>query len=93
MKSRLHRLLTLLAAASLSLSAGCASKTTATTESSKTSSNETTVQSIGSWIPRKVKKKSDILGDSTGEADKSVLQQAITKGNTRVIADPEQGRR
>lgn len=74
------------------LLAGCATKPKETATETKKTDEYTTVTSMGSWIPRKVKTKADVIGDSTGVTDKKILERAVNAGNTRVARDPAQSR-
>ncbi len=70
---------------------GCA--TTPTTSEKKaptTAEVEDAVQvnSLGSWIPRKVKKKADIIGDAAQMVDAEALDKINAQGSTRTVKEP-----
>ena len=69
---------------------GCA--TTPTTPEKKaptTAEVEESVQvnSLGSWIPRKVKKKADIIGDASQVVDAEALNKINAQGSTRTVKE------
>ncbi|MCX6950413.1 MAG: hypothetical protein NTX39_12225 [Opitutae bacterium] len=85
--SPLNRSLVILAL----LLGGCA--TTPTTPEKKaptTAEVEESVQvnSLGSWIPRKVKKKADIIGDASQVVDAEALNKINAQGSTRTVKEP-----
>jgi len=85
--SPLNRSLVILAL----LLGGCA--TTPTTPEKKaptTAEVEASVQvnSLGSWIPRKVKKKADIIGDASQVVDAEALNKINAQGSTRTVKEP-----
>jgi PBP1b-binding outer membrane lipoprotein LpoB len=85
--SPLNRSLVILAL----LLGGCA--TTPTTPEKKaptTAEVEESVQvnSLGSWIPRKVKKKADIIGDAAQVVDAEALNKINAQGSTRTVKEP-----
>ncbi|NBX59163.1 MAG: hypothetical protein EBT62_01660 [Opitutaceae bacterium] len=85
--SPLNRSLVILAL----LLSGCA--TTPTTPEKKaptTAEVEESVQvnSLGSWIPRKVKKKADIIGDASQVVDAEALNKINAQGSTRTVKEP-----
>lgn len=62
--------------------------TSATPEKPKAAKAEyEQVNSMGSWIPRKVKKKSDLVADGTSTVDGSALERVQEAGHTRVPRD------
>ena len=70
---------------------GCA--TTPTTPEKKaptTAEVEESVQvnSLGSWIPRKVKKKANIIGDAAQVVDAEALNKINAQGSTRTVKEP-----
>ena len=69
---------------------GCAQTKTAEAEKKDPAKQETYTQvnSTGSWIPRKVKKKEDLIGDQTQVAAPSALDRAVAAGDSRVAKDP-----
>lgn len=77
--------------AALCLAAGCATdKTTAKAPPSSESNAQketVSVNSMGSWIPRKVKKKEDVLGDTSSVASGEALQKVQTQGLSNVQKD------
>ena len=65
-------------------------QTSAQPEKQKASRDEyVQVNSMGSWIPRKVKKKSDLIGDSTQVVESDALQRVQAAGAANV---PKEGR-
>jgi hypothetical protein len=46
------------------------------------------VNSLGSWIPRKVKKKADIIGDAAQVVDAEALNKINAQGSTRTVKEP-----
>lgn len=98
MKSRLNAL-TLLGSVLLVALAGCNSTAT-TAEAAKQPAGtkaepakETRqqdyvrVNSMGSWIPRKVKKQSDLIGDSTKTAEAGALQRVQESSLANTVRD------
>ncbi|MBA4138836.1 MAG: hypothetical protein C0518_16145 [Opitutus sp.] len=70
------------------LTAGCNSTKTATAEKPRAAKDEyTQVNSMGSWIPRKVKKQADLIGDGTQTVDGSALEKVQQAGHSRVPRD------
>jgi curli biogenesis system outer membrane secretion channel CsgG len=70
--------------------AGCKTtpSSTATVEKPKAAKTDyQQVNSMGSWIPRKVKKQSDLIGDSTKVVDGSALERVQQAGHTKVPRD------
>ena len=70
---------------------GCA--TTPTTPDKKattTAEVEDTVQvnTLGSWIPRKVKKKADIIGDASQVVAAEALDKINAQGSTHTAKEP-----
>lgn len=70
---------------------GCA--TTPTTPEKKaptTAEVEESVQvnTLSSWIPRKVKKKADIIGDAAQVVDAEALNKINAQGSTRTVKEP-----
>lgn len=45
------------------------------------------VQTTGSWIPRKVKKKEDIVGNGVVAVEGAALEQAVDAGRSRQPRD------
>jgi hypothetical protein len=75
-------LLTIALVGSCAFLAGC-NTPPAPAETKKASAKEETyvpVNSMGSWIPRKVKKKEDIIGDSGQVASGSALEKIDAHG-------------
>lgn len=97
MKSRLLPCV-LLGSLLLAATAGCNSTaTTAETkqapaatkaEPAKESRQEyVRVNSMGSWIPRKVKKQSDLIGDNTKTAEAGALQRVQESSLSNTVRD------
>lgn len=82
-----------LAVTAAALLAGCntTAKTAAQPEKPKAAAQaeEETVEvnSTGSWLPRKVKKKRDVIGDSTQQASAEALQKVQDLGKANVARE------
>ena len=80
MKPRLSRIFPFLPA--LCFIAGCVTKNDQT-QQAPTAPKDTQavkVEGVGSWIPRKVKSKKDIIGDGTVMTDSRAMEQANAAG-------------
>lgn len=67
----------------LGLYTGCQT-TTASGDQPVVRKQQTTYTGTGTWIPRKVKKKSDLIGDQTTVTSGEALERANRAGLTRV---------
>lgn len=70
--------------------AGCKSTQTTSAEKPKAAKQEyVQVNSMGSWIPRKVKKQADVIADGTHTVDGAALEKVQQAGHSNV---PREGR-
>lgn len=80
------------AVGAIALVTGCATdkKTADDTKKTPSAAQEeyVTVNSMGSWIPRKVKKKDDLIGDKTGVASAEALQKVQNMGAANTAKEP-----
>lgn len=69
---------------------GCATTPTTPEKKAPTSAEveeSAQVNSLGSWIPRKVKKKADIIGDAAQVVDAEALNKINAQGSTRTVKE------
>ena len=70
---------------------GCATTSTSPEKKAPTTAaveDAVQVNSLGSWIPRKVKKKADIIGDAAQVVDAEALNKINAQGSTRTVKEP-----